>query len=141
VKQTSPTRSGPSQAPDFKRVRKYLRNIQQRQALGRFVNAGWSPGELAELARAVFLAPGKTYPTAASYQYAMEKGAEHPYAVETLASLRAPGFTMPPFSRPVPKQFAWDDPDNPEHTPELRDGVIGRPSLWIAEDFGCCASG
>ena len=21
------------------------------------------------------------------------------------------------------------------------DGVIGRPSLWIAEDFGCCASG
>jgi hypothetical protein len=22
-----------------------------------------------------------------------------------------------------------------------RDGVIGRPSLWIAEDFGCCASG
>ena len=28
-------------------------------------------------------------------------------------------------------------------TPErgLRDGVIGRSSLWIAEDFGCCASG
>ena len=23
----------------------------------------------------------------------------------------------------------------------LTDGVIGRPSLWIAEDFGCCASG
>ena len=22
-----------------------------------------------------------------------------------------------------------------------KDGVIGRPSLWIAEDFGCCASG
>jgi hypothetical protein len=21
------------------------------------------------------------------------------------------------------------------------DGVIGGPSLWIAEDFGCCASG
>jgi hypothetical protein len=21
------------------------------------------------------------------------------------------------------------------------DGVIGRPSLWIAEHFGCCASG
>jgi hypothetical protein len=21
------------------------------------------------------------------------------------------------------------------------DGVIGRASLWIAEDFGCCASG
>ena len=22
-----------------------------------------------------------------------------------------------------------------------KDGIIGRPSLWIAEDFGCCASG
>jgi hypothetical protein len=22
-----------------------------------------------------------------------------------------------------------------------KDGVIGRPSLWIAEDFGYCASG
>jgi hypothetical protein len=22
-----------------------------------------------------------------------------------------------------------------------KDGVIGRPSLWIAENFGCCASG
>jgi len=22
-----------------------------------------------------------------------------------------------------------------------KDGVIGRPSLWIAEDLGCCASG
>jgi hypothetical protein len=24
---------------------------------------------------------------------------------------------------------------------ECKDGVIGRPSLWIAEDFRCCASG
>jgi hypothetical protein len=23
----------------------------------------------------------------------------------------------------------------------LKMGLIGRPSLWIAEDFGCCASG
>jgi hypothetical protein len=23
----------------------------------------------------------------------------------------------------------------------VKDGVIGRPSLWIAEDFRCCASG
>ena len=76
------------------------------------------------------LAPGKTYPTAASYQCAMEKGADHPYAVETLASLRSPGFTMPPFSRPVPKQFAWDDPDNPEHTPELRADIEEMARLW-----------
>jgi len=25
--------------------------------------------------------------------------------------------------------------------PVPKDGVIGRPSLWTAEDFGCCASG
>ena len=30
----------------------------------------------------------------------------------------------------------------PAHSaPPPKDGVIGRPSLWIAEDFGCCASG
>lgn len=34
--------------------------------------AGWSPAELGEFARAVFLAPGKLHPTAASYQYTME---------------------------------------------------------------------
>jgi len=82
------------------------------------------------------LAPGKTYPTAASYQCAMEKGADHPYAVETLASLRSPGFTMPPFSRPVPKQFAWDDPDNPEHTPELRADIEEMARLWRNREAG-----
>ena len=117
-------------APDFKQVRKYLRNIQQREALGGFIGAAWTPAELAEFARQVYLAPGKTYPTAASYQYAMEKGADHPYAVETLASLRAPGFTMPPFSRPVPKQYAWDDPDSPEHTPKLRTDIEEMARLW-----------
>jgi len=82
-------------APDFKQVRRYLRTVQQREALGQFIKAGWSPQELAEFARDTFLAHGKTYPTAASYRYAIEKGADHPYAVETLASLRAPGFIMP----------------------------------------------
>jgi hypothetical protein len=28
-----------------------------------------------------------------------------------------------------------------KRTSTIKDGVIGRPSLWIAEDFGCCASG
>src|SRR6478672_1022315 len=28
-----------------------------------------------------------------------------------------------------------------ESVMRIKDGVIGRPSLWIAEDFGCCASG
>ncbi|MGY4168355.1 hypothetical protein [Bradyrhizobium sp. USDA 4529] len=117
-------------APGFKEVRKYLRNIHQREALGGFIRAGWTPDELAEFARDVYLAPGKTYPTATSYRYAMEKGVDHPYAVETLASLRAPGFTMPPFSRPVPKVYAWNDPDNPEHTPELRADIAEMARLW-----------
>lgn len=122
--------TGPLQAPDFKQVRKYLRTIEHREALGGFIRAGWSPAELAEFARDIYLAPGKTYPTATSYQHAMDKGAEHPYASETLASLRTPRFTMPPFSRPVPKHFAWDDPDNPEHAPELRADVAELARLW-----------
>ena len=130
VKEPSSTSTGPLQAPDFKHVRKYLKTISQREALGGFIKAGWSPAELAEFARQVFLAPGKTYPTAASYQYVMEKGADHPYAVETLVSLRAPGFTMLPFSRPVPKEYAWNDPDNPEHTPELRADIEEMARLW-----------
>jgi hypothetical protein len=130
VNEPSPTPKGPLQAPGFKEVRKYLRNIQQREALGGFIKAGWSPAELAEFARQVYLAPSKTYPTAASYQYAIEKGADHPYAVETLASLRVPGFTMPSFSRPVPKEYAWNDPDNPEHSPELRADIEEMGRLW-----------
>jgi hypothetical protein len=71
VKQTSPIRSGPSAAADFKKVRSYLRTIQQRESLNSFITAGWSADELAEFARSIYLAPGKPYPTAASYQYAM----------------------------------------------------------------------
>ncbi|SCB40259.1 hypothetical protein GA0061098_1008105 [Bradyrhizobium shewense] len=96
----------------------------------RWLQAGWSPAKLAEFVRDVYLTPGRTYPTAASYIYAMEKGADHPYAVETLASLRAPGFNMPPFSRPVPKQYEWDGPENPEHTPELRADIEVMSRLW-----------
>ncbi|WP_316186330.1 MULTISPECIES: hypothetical protein [unclassified Bradyrhizobium] len=124
------TPSGPSQAPDFTTVRNYLRSIKQRAALGAFIKAGWTPAELGEFARQVYMAPGRTYPTAASYQYAMEKGADHPYAVETLASLRAPGFTIAPFNRPVPKPYAWDDPDNPEHSAELRTEIETLARLW-----------
>jgi hypothetical protein len=130
MKEASSTLTGPSEAPGFKEVRNCLRNIQQREALGGFIRAGWTPAELGEFARQVFLAPGKTYPTAASYHYAMEKGADHPFAVETLASLRAPGFTMPPFNRPRPKQFAWDDPDSPEHAPELHADIALMAQLW-----------
>jgi hypothetical protein len=130
VKEPSSTPTGPSQAPDFQQVRNYLRSIQQRKALGGFIRAGWSPTELGEFARQVFLAPGKTYPTAASYQYAIDKGPDHPFAQETLASLRAPGATVPVFNRPVPKEYEWDDPDSPEHTSELRAEIEIMGRLW-----------
>ncbi|MCS3929175.1 hypothetical protein M2175_004206 [Bradyrhizobium elkanii] len=80
--------TGPPAAPDFKKARSFLRTIQQREALGAFIRARWSPAELAELARQANLVPGRTYSTAASYRHAIEKGADHPSAVETLASLR-----------------------------------------------------
>lgn len=130
MNEPSSLQTGPSQAPDFKQVRSYLRSISQREALGDFIKAGWTPSELAEFARQIFLAPGKTFPTAASYQYAMEKGCEHPFAKETLVSLRAPGFTMPPFSRPEPKEYDWDDPDNPKHSAELRAEIELMARLW-----------
>jgi hypothetical protein len=141
MKQELPTPSpqGPSQPPDFKQIRKYLRTIQHREALRQFITAGWTPIELGEFAYQVFLAPGKTYPTAASYQHAMEKGPKHSFAKETLAALRAPGFAMRPFSRPVPKEFAWDDPDNSDHTREIRADVEviaklyrTRQACWLA---------
>jgi hypothetical protein len=122
--------AGPSVAPDFKQVRKYLRTIQQREALGRFIKAGWSPTELGEAARQVFLASARTYPTATSYQYLMEKGPEHNFAQELISTFRAPGYVLPPFNRPVPCQFAWDHPDNPEHSPELRADIVEMARLW-----------
>lgn len=122
--------AGPSAAPDFKQVRKYLRTIHQREALGRFIRAGWTFAELGEASRQVFIAPGKTYPTAASYQYLMEKGPEHAMAQEILGTLRAQGFMLPPFNRPVPKTFAWDAPDNPEHTDALRADIEEMARLW-----------
>jgi hypothetical protein len=139
VKEPLSKPTGPSQAPDFKQVRKYLTDITERERLREFINAGWTPAELGEFARQVFLAPGKEYPTSASYRYAMEKGADHPYALETLATLRAPGFAMPPFSRPVPKEFAWDDPANPEHSAEIRADIEKMGRLWRNREAGCRA--
>jgi hypothetical protein len=130
VTEPTSTPTGPSQAPSFKEIRDYLRYIQQREALGGFIKSGWTPSELGEFARQVFLASGKTYPTAASYQYAMEKGADHPFAHETLASLRKRGATVPDFNRPVPEEYEWDDPDNPKHTPELRAEIEVMARLW-----------
>jgi hypothetical protein len=54
-----------------------------------------------------------------------------------LATLRAPGFTMPPFNRPVAKAFTWDDPDSPEHTAELRDDIAVMAHLWRQREAGC----
>ena len=128
--QSTPTLTGPTAAPDFKQVRSYLRTIQQREILGRFIKAGWTPSELGEFARQVFLSHGRTYPTAASYGYATEKGPEHPFAHEVLATMRSPDFVMPPFNRAVPKTYAWDDRDNPEHSLELRADIAAMAQLW-----------
>ena len=43
---------------------------------------------------------GQTKPTAASYRFVLEKGADHDWAKEALATMRAPGYVMPPFDRP-----------------------------------------
>jgi hypothetical protein len=125
--------------PDYKQIRKYLRTIQQREALGQFIKAGWTPAELAEYARQMYLVPGQTKPTAASYQFVVEKGPEHLFAQEILGGMRAPGYVIPPFDRPVPKRYAYDDPDNPEHTPEVRADVAeiarlyrNRQASWLA---------
>ena len=114
----------PTAQADFKTIRRAMRTIQQREALGAFIKAGWSAAEFAEYARSMYLVPGQTKPTAASYQFVVEYGPEHEWAQEALATMRAPGYTMPPFDRPVPRRFAWDDPDNSEHTPEIRADVV-----------------
>lgn len=116
--------SGPRQAPDFKQVRKYLKDTSQRENLGEFIKVGWSPAELAEYARSIYLAPGRTYPTASSYQVAVSFGPECPVAKIILAQLRAPGYVIPPFDRPLPPPpIPRDDPDHPDHTPEIRSDV------------------
>ena len=73
---------------------------------------------------------GQSKPTAASYQFVIEKGPDHEWAKEALVTMRAPGYIMPTFDRPEPKSYAWDDPDNPEHTPELRADVAEMARLW-----------
>jgi hypothetical protein len=114
---------GPSQAPDFNQVRKYLKDISQRERLGEYIKAGWTPAELAEYAR-LYRLPSKTYPTASAYQIALGLGPDSAIAKTILAQLRTPGYTMPPFNRPVPPPpIPWDDPDHPDHTPEIRADV------------------
>ena len=124
VTETASTPKGPLEAPSFSEVRNYTRNIQQRETLGAFVKAGWSPAELAEYARSIYLAPGRTYPAASSYQAALDFGPENTIAKIILAQLRAPNYVMPPFNRPLPpRPIPRDDPDHPEHTQAVREEV------------------
>jgi hypothetical protein len=124
VTETSSTTTGPSQAPDFKQVRSYLRDISQREALGDFIKAGWSAAELSELARSIYLARGRTYPTATSYQVAVSMGPDNAIAKIILAQLRSPAYEMPPFNRAIPpRPIGIDDPEHPDHTPEVRAAV------------------
>jgi hypothetical protein len=123
---SSPPAATP-QAPDFTKGRRYFRTVQQPEALDQFIEAGWIPADLAEYARSMYLVPGQSKPTAASYQFVIEKGPDHEWANEALATMRTPGYIMPPFDRPESKRFAWDDPDNPEHAPELRADIAEWP--------------
>lgn len=41
-------------------------------------------------------------------------------AQEALATMRAPGYVRPTFERPEPKDYTWDDPDNPAYSDEVR---------------------
>ncbi|MGB5903716.1 MAG: hypothetical protein WBH00_12775 [Xanthobacteraceae bacterium] len=114
------TLPGPTTAPDFKHVRKYLKDIAQRERLGAYIKAGWTPAELGEYAR-TFKLPGKTYPTASAYQSAMEFMPDEAVPKFYLASFREPGSSLPPFNRPnPPPRIPWDHPDNPEHSEETR---------------------
>jgi hypothetical protein len=67
---------------DFKTIRRALQTIQQREALGQFIKAGWTAAEFAEYARGMYLVPGQTKPTAVSYQFVVEKGPDHEWAKE-----------------------------------------------------------
>jgi hypothetical protein len=113
----------PQQAPSFTQVRRYLRTVEQREALGRFIAAGWTPAELAEYARSMYLASGQSKPTAVSYRFVIETGPDHERARASLATMRAPGFIMPAFDRPEPKHYEWDDHDNPAHPAGVREAV------------------
>jgi hypothetical protein len=95
----------------------------QREALSQFIMAGWTPAELGEYARRIYLVPGQTKPTAASYRFILEKGPDHEWAKEALATMRVPGYFMPAFDRPEPKHYEWDDPDNPKYSEEVRSAV------------------
>jgi hypothetical protein len=137
----SPLQSPSSpQAPDFKQVRRYyLRTVHQREALGQFIKAGWSPAELAEYARSMYLVSGKTKPTAVSYRFVIEKGVDHELAKEALAAMRAPGYVMPAFDRPEPKDYEWDDPTNPIHSDEVRSACarLARSVMKMYDDKLC----
>jgi hypothetical protein len=88
--------------------------------LGRFIKAGWTPAELAEYACSAYLGAGKKRPTPAAYRFVLERGADHVLAQEALATMRAPGYVRPTFERHKPKEYEYDDPDNPAHSEEVR---------------------
>ena len=119
-KAVSPTEPTSNPAIDYKTIRKALKIIEEREALGKFVKAGWTAAEFAEYARSMYLLPGRTKPTAVSYRFVLEYGPDHEFSKNALAFMRAPGYILPPIDRPEPKHFDWDDYDYPNHAPELR---------------------
>src|ERR1700722_8360275 len=104
--------------------------------LGRFIAGGWTPAELAEYACAAYLGAGKKRPTPAAYRFVLERGVDHVLAQEALAAMRAPGYVRPTFERPEPKDYAWDDPDNPTYSDEVRSATytLARGNMGAYDD-------
>src|SRR5258706_13251927 len=55
--------------------------------------------------------------------------------------MRAPGYVMLPFDRPVHKRYSYDDPDHPEDTPEIRADVVEIARLYRSKLARTAAAG
>jgi hypothetical protein len=112
-----------SQQIDFTTIRRALKTIEDREALGEFIKAGWTAAEFAEYARSM-RPPSKTKPTPQSFQLALFGGPTCAIAQSYLKGFRAPGFVMPPLDRPnAPRRVPLDHPEHPSHTDELKADV------------------
>jgi hypothetical protein len=118
------------QAPDFKQIRKYLKDDDEHAGLDQFIAEGWTAAELGELARQWRPSRKKTYPTPQAYRDAcLTKGG---LARDMLRMMREPGYVLPPFDRPDPIIITEDDPENPEHSAETRADVETLARLLMA---------
>jgi hypothetical protein len=126
------TTAHPFQQIDFTAIRRALKTIEDREALGEFIKAGWTAPEFAEYARS-WKPRNKTKPTSQSYQSALLGGPAGAVAQKYLERFRAPGFVMPPLDRPnEPPPVPSDHPEHPSHTAELKADVESLARRFMA---------